>query len=212
LVRRASGRPFGQFIADEITGPLGADFHVALRAPADRARLAELWFPLDVRDAPTPLGPAAMGAQTFAEFADIQQSMVLDPELLPAVWPAGSGIANARAVARIGSIISGRGEVGGRRYLSGETVDEAVREQCREFDEVLGARLRLGVFFALDDDPYHAPTPTTVHWGGFGGSWVTMDPASGITCAYTPNRLLIGDELLLRQAAQWQVLTDVLAT
>jgi hypothetical protein len=41
---------------------------------------------------------------------------------------------------------------------------------------------------------------------------MTMDPASGITCAYTPSRLLTGDDALLRQAVQWQVLTDVLAT
>jgi hypothetical protein len=39
-----------------------------------------------------------------------------------------------------------------------------------------------------------------------------MDPATGITCAYAPNRFLAGDELLLRQAAQWQTLTEVLAT
>ena len=50
----------------------------------------------------------------------------------------------------------------------------------------------------------------TIHWGGHGGSWLTMDPASGITCAYAPNRFLVGDEWLLRQAEQWQVLTDVL--
>ena len=53
-------------------------------------------------------------------------------------------------------------------------------------------------------------TPTTIHWGGYGGSWLTMDPAAGITCAYTPNRWLDGDEWLIRQAEQWQVLFDVL--
>lgn len=37
-----------------------------------------------------------------------------------------------------------------------------------------------------------------------------MDPASGIACAYVPNRILVGDDWLIRQADQWQVLIDVL--
>jgi CubicO group peptidase (beta-lactamase class C family) len=211
LVHRVTGRSFEQFVAEEIADPLGADFHFALRAPQD-VRLAEIAFPAHVRDAPTPLGNPVMGTQTFEEFADIQEAMVLRPDLLSVLWPAGSGISNARAMVRIGSIISRRGEVDGRRYLTRDTVDECVREQSHEDDEVLGARIRRGLCFALDDHPYHAPTPTTVHWGGFGGSWVTMDPATGITCAYMPSRFLIGDEALVRQASQWQVLTDVLAT
>jgi CubicO group peptidase (beta-lactamase class C family) len=206
LVGRVSGRPFGQFVAEEITGPLGADFHFALTAPDDRARLAEIWF-----RAPDLSAATSMGARAEAELADIQQPIVCNPELLPVVWPAGSGISNARALVRVGSIISRRGEVDGRRYLSSEAVDEAVREQSCAEDEVLGARLRLGLFFALDDHPYHAPTPTAVHWGGFGGSWMTMDPVSGIICAYVPNRFLVGDDALRRQATQWRVLTDVLA-
>jgi hypothetical protein len=38
-----------------------------------------------------------------------------------------------------------------------------------------------------------------------------MDPASGISVAYAPNRLLLGDPHRLRQAGQWQALTDALA-
>ena len=208
LVRRVSGRPFAQFVADEITGPLGADFHFALTASADTARVAEISFP-PIAQVPEM---GAMGTRAVAEFAEIVVPTLFDPESLSIVGAHGSGIANARAMVRVGSIISRRGEVDGRRYLSRAAVDEAVREQSYAEDEVLGVWIRRGLFFALDDDPYHAPTPTTVHWGGFGGSWVTMDPASGITCAYAPNRFLLGDDAFLRQAAQWQVLTDVLAT
>jgi len=39
-----------------------------------------------------------------------------------------------------------------------------------------------------------------------------MDPESGMTCAYTPNLWLVDDEWLLRQAAQWQTLMNVLPT
>jgi hypothetical protein len=73
-----------------------------------------------------------------------------------------------------------------------------------------GVPLRRGLFFGLDHKTFPAPTSNTLHWGGYGGSWLTMDPVAGITCAYTPNRLLVGEPWLIRQAAQWRVLGDVL--
>jgi CubicO group peptidase (beta-lactamase class C family) len=212
LVQRVSGRSFVQFVADEITRPLGADFHFEVHARGDTARVAEVWFPPNIEDRVGPGDHGSLKERAEAEAADITEPLFVDPDTLPAVLPSGSGITNARALVRVGSIVSRCGEVDGRHYLSRQTVDETVREQSHAEDEVIGAWLRRGLFFALDDHPYHAPTPTAVHWGGGGGSWVTMDPASGITCAYTPSRYLAGDDVLIRQALQWQVLTDVLAT
>lgn len=37
-----SGRKVEEFVAEEITGPLGADFHCTLQHPDDVARLSEL--------------------------------------------------------------------------------------------------------------------------------------------------------------------------
>jgi CubicO group peptidase (beta-lactamase class C family) len=208
LLQRVCGCSFAKFVADEITAPLGADFHFAPASPADEARRAEVWVPPDVGHAPA--AGTAMAERAIAEFADIVEALFLDPEFPWVVNPGGSGITTARALVRIGSIMSRCGEVDGRRYLSRATVAEAVREQSYARDEVMAASLRRGLFFALDARSFPAPTPTTIHWGGFGGSWVTMDPASGITCACVPNRYLVGDEWLLRQAKQWQVLIDVL--
>ena len=102
------------------------------------------------------------------------------------------------------------GEVDGHCYLRASAIAEVVREHNYEIDQLLGP-VRRGLFFALDSSEFPAPTPTTIHWGGHGGSWVTMDPASGISCAYTPNRLLTGGAWFQRQTEQWQVLRDVLA-
>lgn len=95
--------------------------------------------------------------------------------------------------------------------MAAETAKEIGKEQSTGFDEFMGDTIRRGLHFALHTEAFPAPTPTTIHWGGYGGSWVTMDPASGISAAYAPNRLLLGEPQRLRQAGQWQALTDVLA-
>ena len=203
LVRRISGLPFAQFVSDEITEPLGADFHYMFSEPQDMARVAELWPAQGPQEALRP-----MGARVVAELAEMVEKFERG-EFPPCVIPGGSGMANARALVRIGSIIAMGGEVDGHHYMSRHAVEDAAREHSYAEDQVLG-RVRRGLFFALDSKEFPAPTPTTIHWGGHGGSWVTMDLATGISCAYTPNRLLVGDDWLRRQAKQWQVLTEVL--
>jgi CubicO group peptidase (beta-lactamase class C family) len=204
LVHRVCGVPFAQFVSEEITGPLAADFHFALSTPGDLARVSEL------RPVPKSWDVASpMGARVQAELAELMGPLHTT-ELIRAVIPAGSGITNARALARIGSIMALGGAVDGHRYLSYQAVDEAAREQSCAEDVYMGIRVRRGLHFGLHSDTYGAPTPTTIHWGGYGGSWLTMDPASGISCAYTPNRLLDGDDYFLRQVEQWQALIELL--
>jgi CubicO group peptidase (beta-lactamase class C family) len=203
LVRRVSALPFVQFVSEEITEPLGADFHYMFSASRDVARVAEPWPATGPQVALHP-----MGARVVAELAPMVGQFERG-ELPPCVDPGGSGLTNARALVRVGSIMALQGEVDGRRYLSRRAVEDTASEHSYAEDQILG-RVRRGLFFALDAAEFPAPTPTTIHWGGHGGSWVTMDPASGISCAYTPNRFLVGDEWLRRQAAQWQVLTEVL--
>jgi CubicO group peptidase (beta-lactamase class C family) len=203
LVHRISGVPFDRLVTDEITEPLGADFHSTLLAPHDLARVAEL------RPAPEPreaVGP--LGARLIAEGA-VQSGALATTGFLRAVAPGVSGLSNARALVRVGSIMAMGGVVDGRRYLSRDAIVEAATEQSFAEDQLLGW-VRRGLFFGLDSDGFPAPTPTTIHWGGHGGSWLTMDPASGISCAYTPNRWLVGAAWMKRQGKQWQIFTEVL--
>jgi CubicO group peptidase (beta-lactamase class C family) len=183
LTRRLSGVAFDEFVRRELTGPLGADFHFAyVDAPS---RVAALW--------PAAHGPefeSAMAKAAFGELAALEQW--IDPQYFTLLIPAASGITNARALARIGSIVACGGELDGRRYLSPQIIVEAGREQSFQQDEMLGP-LRLGLGFGLDSEGFPAPTPTTLHWGGYGGSFVTMDPASGVCCGFAQNQLHAGD-------------------
>ncbi len=80
------------------------------------------------------------------------------------------------------------GELDGRRYLRPETIEEASRTQSVAVDELFGP-CRYGLGVGLHSEDFPAPTPTTFHWGGFGGSYVTMDPVSGISTAFAPAKL-----------------------
>jgi CubicO group peptidase (beta-lactamase class C family) len=183
VTRRVTGVPFDEYVRRELTEPLGADIHFAY---ADSpSRVAALW-----PAATAPVFESEMAAAAFGELAAIGEW--IDPQYLCAMLPAASGITNARGMARIGSVMANGGEVDGRRYLSGEIIREAAREQSFENDEMLGP-LRLGLGFGLDSDGFPAPTPSTLHWGGYGGSFLTMDPESGISCGFAPNQLMNGD-------------------
>ena len=184
LVHRLGGVSFEEYFRREIAEPLGADFHFGL-STAEAARVAALWPAEQAPVIDSPMGAAVMGeVESLDEW--------IDPQFLPIVLPAASGITNARALARIGSMIAMNGELEGRRYLSSTTIDQAATEQSYAEDEVLGWA-RYGLGFGLDSPEYPAPTPSTIHWGGYGGSFLTMDPRSGISCGFAQNQLMIGD-------------------
>ena len=181
VVRRISGLPFDEFFRQEIAGPLGADFHFGLTSPVDQARVARLWYP----DPTTGAGIADDVVMT-----EIEQGDWVVPSRMAAVLPSTSGIGNGRSIARITSMMAMGGELDGRRYLSRATVEEAGTEQSFEEDRLLGW-CRYGLGFGLDSEYFPASTPTSMHWGGFGGSLATMDPATGMSVGFAPNRLLL---------------------
>jgi hypothetical protein len=70
---------------------------------------------------------------------------------------------------------------------------------------------RYGLGFGLHSDEFPAPTPGAFHWGGVGGSFVTMDMVSEVSCAFTPSLMQVvmdrGAEP--RQKALWATLGDI---
>jgi CubicO group peptidase (beta-lactamase class C family) len=112
---------------------------------------------------------------------------------LPAVHPSNGATTNARSLARVGAMLANAGELDGRRHLAVTTVAAAHSEQSYAKDELLGW-CRLGLGFGLHSREFPAPTETSFHWGGYGGSFLTMDPVTRMSCAYTPNLLRVADQ------------------
>ncbi len=197
VVRRISGKSLKQFVADEIAGPLGADFQIGA-AESDWSRIANVTPP-----PPLPFDLEALGmdspvVKTFTgPVADANNANT--PEWRRADIGAANGHANARSVARILSVISRGGEVDGVRLLSPETIELIFREQSDGIDLVLGVPLRFGIGYGLpkaETIPY-IPDGKICFWGGWGGSVIIMDVGRKMTIAYMMNKMgagIIGSE------------------
>ncbi|GAB2664696.1 EstA family serine hydrolase [Gordonia jinhuaensis] len=189
VVRRVDGRGLGTFVAEEITGPLGADFRFGV-ARADYGRVANVVAPPPRSIDVTKLDPESPAVKTFGNpVADATVSWT--DGWRAAEIGAANGHSNARALARIQSVLACGGSVDGVRLLSPDTIDLVFTEQSNGVDRVLGAPIRFGMGFGL-------PTPASVpfvperricFWGGWGGSQIIIDTELRATISYTMNRM-----------------------
>jgi CubicO group peptidase (beta-lactamase class C family) len=192
IVRRVTGLPLKRFVAEQIAGPLGADFQIGA-AERDWPRIAPVVppppLPIDLASLPpespmykTFTGPAADAAN--ANTAAWRQ----------ADMGAVNGHANARSVVRIIKALSLGGAVDGTRLLSPETIDLIFDEQSHGTDLVLGVPLRFGIGFALPETetvPY-VPQGRCCYWGGWGGSEIIADLDRRVTFGYMMNNMAPG--------------------
>jgi CubicO group peptidase (beta-lactamase class C family) len=187
VIRRITGRTVGTFFAEEIAGPLGADFHIGT-GPEHDHRVARVIPP------PTALDtggqdPDGILMKTFRNPPlDARQSW--DEAWRRAEIPAAGGHGNARSVARVQSVLSHGGEIDGVRILSAAGCEAALEEVVYGEDLVLGLPVRFGMGFGLTSAEMPiAPNPRACFWGGWGGSIVINDFDARLTVAFVMNRM-----------------------
>ncbi|MFB7992869.1 serine hydrolase domain-containing protein [Streptomyces sp. NPDC056002] len=195
VVRRVSGLLPGAFLEREVTGPLGIDFTIGL-PDKEAGRAAELVHP---RAQATSEQAAIFAQLAPAALAALTNPLAGASEANTAAWraaeiPAANGHGTARAVAALYAIVAGKGRCGDRQILSPEGA-ERIREgqgSCR--DLVLGAgfthetELGLGLWLSGPNGSY-GPNPRAVGHDGFGGSFGSADPESGVAMGYVMNRM-----------------------
>ncbi|MER7772309.1 serine hydrolase domain-containing protein [Kitasatospora sp. NPDC096140] len=182
VVRRITGRSLGEFFAEEVAEPLGADFHIGLSAAHDH-RVAPLIPPPSLTDeyvAAAPLGPDGAPPETTG--AAIRVRDVNSAAWRRAQIPAVNGFGNARSVALVQSVLASRGAAGGVRLLSPQGCEPAWQEVFRGEDRVLGTPMCWTAGFGRFG--------STFGWGGWGGSLVASDPDARMTVAYVMNRMI----------------------
>jgi CubicO group peptidase (beta-lactamase class C family) len=161
VVRRVTGRSLGTFFAEEVAGPLGADFHIGLAAEHDH-RVA-------------PLIPDPQGDKPPGFLVGVSDSY--SEAWRRAEVPAINGYGNARSVAAVQSALAGGGGL-----LSAAGAERVFEEQFHGEDRVLGAQMRYGLGYRLEG--------RTCSWGGWGGSVVLVDAANRMVVAYVMNQVL----------------------
>ena len=192
LVRRITGQTLGEFFAEQVAGPLSADFHIGLPESED-ARVSFV--------VPPDIDLAGLDATPTAERA-LKNPMLDGTEPRTAGWrraeiPAANGHGNARSVALIQAAVANGGEVAGVKLLSEAGCRRIFEEQARGTDLVLNVPIRLGVGYGLtaEETPV-SPSKNACYWGGWGGSVIVVDLDARLTFAYMMNRMesgLVGD-------------------
>jgi CubicO group peptidase (beta-lactamase class C family) len=206
LIRRVDGRRIGQFVAEEIAGPLGLDLWIGLpeteeprRAPhssQDASVGVEAWRKLlaaagcDLNDR---LIRAFLSVAVTADAAIAQLNT--NRAYRAAELPAGNAIADARALAKLyASLI---GEVDGVRLIS-----EAAMQRARQIQTAgLGAPGEMAKLGGAGAQPYglgyELPSvvkpmlgPGSFGHAGAGGRMGFAHPESGTAVGYVCNSML----------------------
>jgi CubicO group peptidase (beta-lactamase class C family) len=185
VVRRATGRTLGQYVAREIAGALLADLFIGLPKDKETGVAPVLLPELEGRRPRLPdSGPYAARVLNWISppltVTDVNRRDVRAAEL-----PAANGIANARSLARMfASII---GPVDGVRCLSSQAMNRARLEQWRGLDVVMGVENAVGLGFLLPSEWCPLGGPGSFGTAGFGGSRAWANPELELAFAYTPN-------------------------
>lgn len=214
LVRRVTGKTIGRFIADEISGPLGADFYLGL-ADAQFDKVATV-YPAPGEEgrarSPNAAPPADDGLSLEREisartrlgsFSGQKRDPVVlfnSPEWRRLEFAGSSGHANARGLGRIMTALSHGGVSQGVKLVSPATIDLIFREQFRGIDSYYMKPIRWGIGYALapleqkerGPLPFMRPGPRTCYWYGTGGSLSIADVEQRVTFTYTMNQCQSG--------------------
>jgi CubicO group peptidase (beta-lactamase class C family) len=191
VIRRITGKTLGAFFAEEVAGPLGADYHIGTGPECD-ARVSPM-----IQGSPY-IQPSGQNS--------VQDRVFFNPFVTPQIGSSvarrraelggRNGHGNARSVAAIQSVFSNGGEARGGRLLSRAGCERALEVLADAVDPVMGIPLRFGLGYSLN-----SPAVTKLYgpcvdghrlalWGGSGGSFVLNDLDTRMTVAFVMNRHL----------------------
>lgn len=195
LLRRVTGRPAGDWIADEIARPVGADLWLGL-PESEQARVGRVG-PVDAPEAAGGLktrpkravaeayaDPDSLTRRAFAAITPLPDEN--DPGYRAAALPASNGIATADGLARFYASLIGEVD-GGTRLFTPRTTELARTEQSAGPDRVLVVGTRFGLGHMLHGAASPLLTPGSFGHPGRGGALGFADPDTGIAFGYVTN-------------------------
>ena len=194
LIRRVTGQLPGPWIADNVSGPLGAECYLGLPDRLSGSVAPVLPFPRKPEGQATTLrlDPESLPYRAAFGFTSppLGPLAVNDPRIQAAQLPAANGIGSARGLARIFAAVIG--EVDGVRLMSARAMENARREQVRGPDIAAAAMTEsaLGLGFNLPTADRPLGGPGSFGTVGLGGCRAWALPEAGLAFAYLPVQLL----------------------
>lgn len=191
VIKRIDGRGLKQFFAEDVAGPLDADFTIG-SPPENHHRISNVTPPPPL-PLPTDLDPESVTFKTF-NGPQPEAEIAHTASWRAATIGAANGHGNARSVAKIQAVISNGGFSHGVQLLSPETIDRIFVAQPHGVDQVLMMPVRFGLGYdlAAATNSVGITSGKKCYWGGWGGSLVLNDLDNRITLTYMMNRMQAG--------------------
>ncbi|MGA5896433.1 serine hydrolase domain-containing protein [Streptomyces venetus] len=195
LVRRVTGQGTGDWLASQLTGPLGLDLWLGL-PDTEAGRVGRAGRV----EGPEPAGglrsrpkrsvteayedPDSLTRRAFAAITPFPDQN--DPAYRAAALPATNAIATADGLARFYATLIGD-TAGAARLFTPETVELARAEESAGPDRVLVVGTRFGLGYMLHGSASPFLTPGSFGHPGRGGALGFADPDTGIAFGYVTN-------------------------
>ena len=202
LLARVDGRRIGQYLQEEVAGPLGLEMWIGL-PESEEPRVSRLEL------APLPDDPALLEllGRLYARDGYGYRALALDGRISTVgdnhfndravhatEMPGANGITNARSIARMYAATIG--EVDGVRLLDRDTMNLARTQRVMGDDLTLLVPSRFGAGYWLHDTSTPMIQDGSFGHPGAGGSLGYANPELGIGYGYVMNRMgaqLTGD-------------------
>jgi CubicO group peptidase (beta-lactamase class C family) len=210
LVRARTGRTLGQWLADEIAGPLG-DLPVWIGLPEGAPQAATL-YPAKRRTVVTRMVPETLfrnsvEGRLFRGFVLKPRSLVGRATRNPYLGlkshtflnqtryqrmelPWMNGVMSARGLATIYGMLACGGTWNGRSYVSASAVERlSHRQSWSEFDQIVGKPIGFSQGFMKEQTHLYSPNKETFGHTGLGGAVGLADPKSALSMGYVMNQM-----------------------
>lgn len=195
LVRRVTEQSTGQWLASQVTGPLGLDLWLGLPESeagrvgrVGRVEGAEPTGGLRARPKRSVTeayeDPASLTRWAFAAISPFPDQN--DPAYRASALPATNAMATADGLARFYATLIGD-TAGATRLFTPETVELARAEESAGPDRILVVGTRFGLGYMLHGSASPLLTPGSFGHPGRGGALGFADPETGIAFGYVTN-------------------------
>ena len=175
LVQKLSGRKFGDYLREHVTGPIGMTDTAFYVTPDRKPRFTEVYH-WDRQQNALIMNPARTDRGGYDDPTRLESG-------------GGGLVSSTHDYARFCQMLLNKGEIGGKRILKPETVRLMAQNHIGDLRLNMTSSpsgsdaVQFGLDFAVYTDPGAAGLPFgkgTYYWSGAAGTWFWVDPVNDL--------------------------------